>query len=381
MLNLQGGRVRTLLGVLHIPALARNLISVSKLDDAGVKTVFEKDTYKMVKGALVLMQGVRIRTLYKLQGSTIVNRCDSSMVPESGAKNLVVFGEKTMLWHQKLGHIGEKGLRILHGKGMVEFMSNSSLDFYFCENCVYGKQNRGYKIWKPLTRKVMYNRDVVFKEVNDVIKHEFQPKEPKKIEFDLKEEESDSTTEEESKDEEPQTPGVRRSVRETRHPERYSPSALCSNFSLSITDDDPRTVKEAIDLEHGKLWKEAMVDEMASLHKNEAWHLVDLPAGRKPIGSKWVFKNKINVKGKVEKYKARFVAKGYFQVPRIDFGDIFSPVAKVTSIRLLLFVVVAFDFQVEQMDVKTTFLHGDLEKEIYMKQPKGFAVKGKKELV
>jgi len=63
---------------------------------------------------------------------------------------------------------------------------------------------------------------------------------------------------------------------------------------LFVTDDDPRTVKEAVDSEDGKLWKEAMVDEMASLHKNEAWDLVELPAGRKPIGSKWVFKKKTN---------------------------------------------------------------------------------------
>eukprot|EP00253_Pinus_taeda_P023609 PITA_23609 len=124
-----------------------------------------------------------------------------------------------------------------------------------------------------------------------------------------------------------------------------------------------------------------MVDEMASLHKNEAWDMVELPAGRKPIGSKWVFKKKTNAEGKVEKYKARLVAKGYSQVSGIDFGDMFSPVAKVTSIRLLLSIAAAFDFEVEQMDVKTTFLHGDLEKEIYMKQPEGFAVKGKKELV
>eukprot|EP00253_Pinus_taeda_P019706 PITA_19706 len=70
----------------------------------------------------------------------------------------------------------------------------------------------------------------------------------------------------------------------------------------------------------------------------------------------------------VEKYKARLVAKGYSQVSGIDFGDIFSPVAKVTSIRLLLSVAAVFDFEVEQMDVKTSFLHGDLEEEIYMKQ-------------
>jgi len=138
-LKLQGGGVRTLLGVLHILALAKNLISVSKLDDAGVKTVFKKDTCKMVWGALVLMRGVHIGTLYKLQGSMVVDGCNSSMVLESESEILVIFEEKTMLWHQRLGHIREKGLRILHGKGMVEGMSNSSLDFDFCENCVNWK--------------------------------------------------------------------------------------------------------------------------------------------------------------------------------------------------------------------------------------------------
>jgi hypothetical protein len=108
---------------------------------------------------------------------------------------------------------------------------------------------------------------------------------------------------------------------------------------------------------------------------------VDLSTGRNPIGSKWVFKKKLNVEGKVEKYKARLVAKGYSQVEGIDFGDIFSLVSRLTSIQFMLFVVVAFYIEVERMDVKTTFLHGDLEEEIYMQQPKGFVVKGKKELV
>jgi hypothetical protein len=150
---------------------------------------------------------------------------------------------------------------------------------------------------------------------------------------------------------------------------------------LSITDDDPRTVREAVDSEDGKLWKKAMVEEMTTLDKNEAWDLVELSTGRNPIGNKWVFKKKLNAEGKVEKYKARLVAKGYSQVEGIDFGEIFSLVSKLTSIRFMLSVVVAFDFEVEQMDVKTTFLHGDLEEEIYMKQPEGFVVKGKKELV
>jgi hypothetical protein len=120
---------------------------------------------------------------------------------------------------------------------------------------------------------------------------------------------------------------------------------------------------------------------MTALDKNEAWDLVELSIGRKFIGNKWVFKNKLNTEGKVEKYKAQLVAKGYSQVEGIDFGEIFSLVAKLTSIRFILSVDVSFDFEVEHMDVKTTFLHGDLEEEIYMKQLECFVVKGKKELV
>jgi hypothetical protein len=138
---------------------------------------------------------------------------------------------------------------------------------------------------------------------------------------------------------------------------------------LSITDNDPRTVREAVDSEDVNLWKNAMDKEMETLYKNEAWDLVDLLTGRNPISDKWVFKKKLNAEGKVEKYKSRLVAKGYSQVEGIDFGEIFSHVVKLTSIRFLLFVATTFYFEVEQMDVKITFLHGDLEDEIYMKRP------------
>ena len=96
----------------------------------------------MVRGALVLMQGVRTGTLYKLQGSTVIDGCNNSGVLEIGAESLAISGEKTMLWHERLGHTGEKGLRILHRNDMVEGMNNFSLDFDLCEHCVYGKQNR-----------------------------------------------------------------------------------------------------------------------------------------------------------------------------------------------------------------------------------------------
>jgi hypothetical protein len=193
---------------------------------------------------------------------------------------------------------------------------------------------------------------------------------------------SESSEEEEAEEEEePHTPVLRRSVRDKRKPERYSPPDFLSNFSLSITNEDPRTVREAVNSEDSKLWKKAMVEEMDALDKNGAWDIVELPTGRKHVGSKLLFKKKFNAEGKVEKYKARLVAKGYSQVEGIDFGEIFSHVAKLNSIIFLLSIVASFDIEVEQMDVKTAFLHGDLEEEICMKQPEGFVVKGKKELV
>jgi hypothetical protein len=132
---LKDGRIRTLPRVLHIPKLAKSLIAISKLDDARVDIVLGKGTCKMVRGAMVLMRGVWCGTLYKLLGRTYTNGCNSSIFREQRnkeEKTNIVPGKKTTLWHQRLGHIGEKGLRTLNGKGMVEGMSNFTLDFDFC---------------------------------------------------------------------------------------------------------------------------------------------------------------------------------------------------------------------------------------------------------
>jgi hypothetical protein len=110
-LLLKDGRIRTLPGVLHIPKLARSLISVSKLDDAGVDIVLGKGTCKMVRGAMVLMRGVQCGTLYKLLGITYTNECNIFVVPEQrnkGDKTNTVPEKKTMLWHQRLWGILEK---------------------------------------------------------------------------------------------------------------------------------------------------------------------------------------------------------------------------------------------------------------------------------
>jgi hypothetical protein len=144
-LRLIDGRIRTLPSVFHIPGLARNLIFVRKMDDARIKTVFEKVTCRMVRGAMVLLKGVRIGNIYKQQGRTISFGCNSCIVPDIRDKEKkypTVSGEKVMLLHQISGNIRENGLQLLQGKGMVEGLSNYSLDFDFCEHCVYGKNSQ-----------------------------------------------------------------------------------------------------------------------------------------------------------------------------------------------------------------------------------------------
>ncbi|KAG8480197.1 hypothetical protein CXB51_024909 [Gossypium anomalum] len=121
---------------------------------------------------------------------------------------------------------------------------------------------------------------------------------------------------------------------------------------------------------------------MESLHKNKTWALVKLPKVKKTVRCKWVFKKKEGTLGVEEpKYKARLVAKGYSQVPGVDFTDVFSPVVKHSSIRALLGIVAIHDLELEQLDVKTAFLHGELEENIYMQQPEGFTVSEKEDYV
>ena len=105
---------------------------------------------------------------------------------------------------------------------------------------------------------------------------------------------------------------------------------------------------------------------MDSISENKVWTLSDAPEGVKPIGCKWVFKKKTDMEGKVVTYKARLIAKGYRQRQGVDYDETFSPVAMVKSIRILLAIAAHYDYEIWQMDVKTTFVNGNLTEEVYM---------------
>jgi hypothetical protein len=114
-----------------------------------------------------------------------------------------------------------------------------------------------------------------------------------------------------------------------------------------------------------------MNDELEALTKTGTWTFVDLPPLAKPIGSKWVYKVKYKSDGTIERYKARLVAKSYNQVEGLDFFDTFSPVAKLTTVRLLLAVASIKQWHLHQLDVNNAFLHGDLDEDVYMTVPDG----------
>jgi hypothetical protein len=133
--------------------------------------------------------------------------------------------------------------------------------------------------------------------------------------------------------------------------------------------------------EHKKEWMRAMQEEMDSLHKNHTYELVKLPKGKKTLKNKWVYRIKQEEHTPHPRYKARLVVKGFNQRKGVDYDEIFSPVVRMTSIRVILGLAASLNLEIEQMDVKTTFLHGDLEEEIYMEQPEGFLVKGKEDYV
>ena len=130
-----------------------------------------------------------------------------------------------------------------------------------------------------------------------------------------------------------------------------------------------------------EMWKRAAESEMQSIKQNKTWELTALPPGRQAIGCKWVFALKLKADGSIDRHKARLVAKGFSQVEGIDFDETFAPVARLSSIRALLALGAHYDWEIHQMDVRTAFLNGDLDEEIYMAQPEGFVQRGQENLV
>ncbi|GKA88294.1 putative reverse transcriptase domain-containing protein [Tanacetum coccineum] len=149
--------------------------------------------------------------------------------------------------------------------------------------------------------------------------------------------------------------------------ENYS---FVTNLNKTIK---PKTYREASTDER---WVEAMNKEMEALNRNNTWDITELPKGRKPVGSKWIYKIKYKSNGEVEKYKARLVTKGFSKKKRLDYEETFSPLVKMVTIRCVLSLVVQKQWSIFQLDVNNTFLYEELDEDVYMSLPDGYFVQG-----
>ncbi|KAG7547963.1 Zinc finger CCHC-type [Arabidopsis suecica] len=177
-------------------------------------------------------------------------------------------------------------------------------------------------------------------------------------------------------------PALRRSQRQVNKPKYLQDYVLLAEeegeILLMCLNNEPRYFQEA---KQFKEWTNACEDELSSIERFKTWDLVDLPTGAKPIGVKWVFKLKRNSDGSINKYKARLVAKGYVQKYGVDFEEVFAPVARIETIRLLVDLAAANGWEIHHLDVKTAFLHGELKETVYVTQPEGFEKKGSEDKV
>ncbi|KAG7544127.1 GAG-pre-integrase domain [Arabidopsis thaliana x Arabidopsis arenosa] len=276
------------------------------------------------------------------------------------------------------------------------------------------KESKGYRLYNPATEKVVTSRDVVFEEekgwnwekkgleindeklVWDDCESYMEQNEDGTVQIleeeNLVEENTERRPEETVSNSQSQIPRIFPEIPRIRRPPTYlkdyetreeeeeeeEEEEDTVNFLMFAAIADPLTFKEANEEEK---WIKAMNAELESIEKNGTWFLMELPKGAKKIGVKWVYKTKLNEKGEVDKYKARLVAKGYAQREGVDYNEVFAPVARWDTIRMILALAAQEDWCVYQLDVKSAFLHGELSEDVYVEQPEGYVKKGEEQKV
>jgi hypothetical protein len=161
-------------------------------------------------------------------------------------------------------------------------------------------------------------------------------------------------------------------------PPGYAVRDLGDGRLLAVSAEEPASLAQA---QKEACWRRAMEEELRSIEENRTWTLTELPQGRRAIGLKWVFKVKRDEYGAVVRHKARLVVKGYAQRYGVDYDEVFAPVARMEAVRLLLALAAHEGWEVHHMDVKTAFLNGDLQEEVFVEQAPGFAQAGQEHKV
>jgi hypothetical protein len=251
----------------------------------------------------------------------------------------------------------------------------------------YGSCEKGYRLYSLETEKIIVSRDVVF---NEEACWDWNAQKERSVKIPFAEangneqgqEENASDSKLQGEEEEmfgsnsaPSDQERLPSSQDFDHtPLKYKSIAeIYEKCNMCIIE--PESFEEA---EKDDSWKRAMEAEIQMIEKNNTWDLVDRPSDKPIIGVKWVYKTKLNLDGSVQKNKARLVAKGYSQKPGIDFNETFAPVARLDTVRTLVALAAQKSWKLFQLDVKSAFLNGVLNEEVYVDQPSGFVIQGKK---
>ncbi|GJT00713.1 retrotransposon protein, putative, ty1-copia subclass [Tanacetum coccineum] len=403
------------------PTITRGVISLSRLWDNGFRHKFmDNGAISVSKDNIVYFNAFPRDGIFEIDMHNHMSN-ERSIYTCSNKKtkhNL----DSTFLWHCRLGHINKKRIEKLQHDGLLESIDDESFDV--CVSCISGKMARKpfthaseraddllgiihsdghaidsaaritqlfptkkvnktpYEMWHGKVPNLSYlkvwgcealvKRDTPNKlesrSINTVDFDEIQNKDAQpsdKTSLHQHEVEPDTV--------EPQTDviPVRRSARIPQAPERYGFYIDAEEHELGDHGEPPNYRAALSDLESEK-WLEAMNAEMQSMKDNQVWNLVDLPPNCKTVGSKWLFKKKTDMDGNIHTYKARLVAKGFTQTYGVDYEETFSPVADIKAIRILIAIAAYYDYEIWQMDVKTAFLNGRLNEDVYMVQPEGF---------
>ncbi|KAG8472188.1 hypothetical protein CXB51_036924 [Gossypium anomalum] len=377
------GVVRTLSDVRHVPELKKNLISLNTFDSKGYKYTTESGVLKISKSFLVVMKGQRkTAKLYILQCSTVTS--DAAVISSSLADDDI-----TKLWHMRLGHMSENDMTKLSKRGLLNGQGICKLKY--CKHCIFGKQKRSaFERWKQkrirFTRGI-YNTKGTLEYIHSDLWGPSRVPSREGIVRHL----TDCHTPQQNGVVERMNKMIMEKVRcmlsNANLPKSFwaeAASTACflvnQSPSTAIKKKTPQEVWSGNPTDYSDLKIFGCLTTRREIKPPKKYAEADLVAYAFNVAE--VFKKKEETPGVEEpKYKARLVAKGYSQIPGVDFTDVFSLVVKYSSIQALLGIVVMHDLEFEQLDVKATFLHGELEEDIYIQQPEGFTVSEKEDYV
>ncbi|GJW86761.1 retrovirus-related pol polyprotein from transposon TNT 1-94 [Tanacetum coccineum] len=329
---------------------------------------------EIIKDDKVIGRGIRKKGLYVMK---LGNKPKDKIC-------LATIDENSTLWHRRLGHANMRLIQSLASKELVRNLPKNLIRAILGKTPYellrgYSQNSKAYIILNKHTRKIEESLNVTFDETPP------PSKTSPLVDDDLDEEEAVRATEKKNLENvvEDETLEIDEivNIKESRnHPLENvignlnqrtlrSQAQNQSNFFCFISTIEPKNVNEALGDES---WIVAMQEELNQFIANDVWELVPQPKNMTIIGTKWVFRNKLDENGVVSQNKARLVAQGYNQQEGINYDETYAPVARLESIRILLAYACALDFKLFQMDVKSAFLNGFINEEVYVAQPPGF---------